>query len=199
MANLNFQHWKPTEKQERIAACRFACTVLMEEIALDEHFCHRVVAGDLDIGHGRPPKPDVTHEVTSKDAEDAKRTWRIFMTRNFRKLGLMVNDYLCDRIYQWACDKLMQRYHLQFSQLTPHEAAKVALDHTEQRTPLTPLEIVDDLVLDSSSSDDGRRFIYGRDGSAERTFEQLKDELKTQIKQGGLLPYREEPRSLVDG
>jgi hypothetical protein len=143
-------------KQDSIAAT----DMIMRFAAENEHECNIAVAG-------------------------GKQAWRILMTRTFKDQGLLVSDDICDRVFEWMCHCVREREYARNSGVESQQIAGKALDHTEEITPPTALEIIDGLELDSSgTSDDGRRFLYGRDGAAEKVFEQLKDELREQVKQG---------------
>jgi hypothetical protein len=159
MANIHTPR-QLSATERRKAELRLAVTYLMEEIGGNEHLCNEMVAG-------------------------GKTAWRVEMTQKFRQLGLMVNDDICDRVFGFFCHMVRKRYHAESSDLTPQKIAGIALDHTEQTSPLTDEQVIDSLEIDSSgTSDDARRLLYGRDNSAEREFEILKDGMKEQLRRG---------------
>lgn len=83
--------------------------------------------------------------------------WRQAFLREFKSLG--VDENIANALYFY----LVERAKSTFPGLTPHQA----LDALHVESPVTDKEIDDAWVIESSSSEEGRRFFYGPDGHPE--------------------------------
>ena len=81
--------------------------------------------------------------------------WRTVFLRAFQ--GWPVNADVADRVFHFFCLKVQEKWGQ-----TP---VNRLLDSMEVRTPPTQREIDEAWVVDSASSDEGRRYCYGVDGS----------------------------------
>jgi hypothetical protein len=165
MANLNLNHHVLSESESQKYALKRFVHHTIDTYAGDEHKCNVVVAG-------------------------GRVAWRFQMKREFKeKVFLDVPNELCDYVFDCLELAVRRRYGAFLADISAQKLAGKALDVTEQDTPLTDLEIIDSLELDSAgTSDDGRRALYGRDGAAEIEFEKAKDDLRDQAKRG-IVPW----------
>lgn len=141
---------------------------LMMNIASDDHLLHQVVA-------------------------DGPVLWRISFLKETQPAGLLVDEAVADLLYEFFCGQVRKRFREEIGQAppgwTPQGIATRFLDHTPPKPkPPTVREIIDSLEIDSASSDDGRREVYGRDGSPQRVLERLKDEMRQALDVSGELP-----------
>jgi hypothetical protein len=97
--------------------------------------------------------------------------WRKIFGRAFRagrSLPVHELDKLADMLFL-----LFSRVHVwRFGSTSPG----AILDAVEETTPPTEKEIAAAWEIDSGSSEDGRRYFYGPDGSPEDMLRQLRDE-----------------------
>jgi hypothetical protein len=106
-------------------------------------------------------------------------SWRIAFTREMRGAGLLISDDICNQMFEVFCAEVRRRH--QADQTAQQIAAALREHIAPEPPPLTEAEIIDSLEVDSASSDDGRRYLYG-DYSPEHELEKLKDEAKKDLK-----------------
>lgn len=172
MANLNFLPRQLSTTERVKAELRAATQEVMTWLAFDEHGCNGVVAA-------------------------GKTYWREQCIKCFEDIGVPCNQDIADRIFAFACHMVRVRYRAEQSAMGTQDIAKLAMDATEEIAPaLSPEDVIDSLEIDSSgTSDDARRTLYGRDGSAEQHFEQIKDAMKRRLR-GGDDPFSVKPEDV---
>jgi hypothetical protein len=161
MANLNLLPRQLNTRDKIKLEVRAATQAVMEELAFNEHFCNGVVAA-------------------------GKTYWREQCQEWYRRAGVPCSDEIANAVYEFACHMVRYRYRAEQSQMSSQAIAKLALDHTEEIAPaLSDEQIIDSLEIDSSgTSDDARRQLYGRDGSAERALDEMKEQMKRRLRNG---------------
>jgi len=92
--------------------------------------------------------------------------WRIQCRTACR--GLAVDDRIADAVVAFFCKQVELRFGREMS------AARL-LDALEVPTPPTAKEIADAWEVESFSSEEGRRHLYGPDGHPEELIKQLRD------------------------
>jgi hypothetical protein len=80
--------------------------------------------------------------------------------------GLAVNEDVADKLFAFFANQVVKRYGRELS------AGKL-LDSLEVISPPTDKEIADSWEVESSSSEEGRRFFYGPDGHPEELIKKL--------------------------
>lgn len=163
MANLNLgADTFLTHSEQQAMLRREAITVYMHEVCAET-----------------PEADNLLHEIVAGGQE----RHRFEFLAGFQ--GHKVNSHIADLIFRFFVWKVRERFRqeIEANRLNPMLAAKnaqqlagYALEHTVVEAPLTEAEIIQSLEIDSASSDDGRRMLYGRDGHAEKALEVLKDQ-----------------------
>jgi len=80
--------------------------------------------------------------------------------------GLAIDAGVADSLFAFFCHQVKKRFGRELS------AGKL-LDSLEVISPPTPREIADAWEVESSSSEEGRRFFYGPDGHPEEIIKKL--------------------------
>lgn len=112
-----------------------------------------------------------------------KAMHRAEFTKAFRGFNLPSNqmDWFANRTYDLFCMVVRARARQEYGLIgEAQQLATQALDHTVLESPPTEteqqIELVQSLEVDSASSDDGRRLLYGRDMWPEKALDEMKDE-----------------------
>ena len=156
-------------------------------------YCQRVEQNALaeEMGQEEPTLLDLII-ARGKDEDDSRRLHRKEFVDAFR-WSPFCSDTVADTIFAYFMSLKRQLVHIEDAnaRTLPHQAARQALDSfVPPPPPPTDAEILQDLEVSSEgTSDDGRRHHYGRDGSAERAFEELKAET---LREMGITPIAPE-------
>jgi len=83
--------------------------------------------------------------------------------------GLAIDERIADHIFAFFCDQVRRKFGRE-------RTAGQLLDSLVVHTPPTKKEIAESWKVESASSEEGRRHLYGRDGHPEELIKQLADQ-----------------------
>lgn len=123
---------------------------------------------------------------------DGRQTHRDEFTRAFRAhFHHDVNrcTYVADTVYRLFAWVVKQRFTEEIRRgQTAQQLAGRALESVVIEDPVTEADIIRSLEVDSSSSDDGRRLVYGRDMWPEKALEIMKDDALRKVGETSVPP-----------